>query len=75
MLTPPKTRTLGVAFSALTLSGTVTTTIGVCAAFAQKAPTWSYFLFFGGLMANIPLGGVIGYLFRGPSVDEPGETR
>jgi hypothetical protein len=75
MLAAPKTRTLGVVFSALILSGTVTTTIGACVAYAQKAPTWAFFLFFGGLMGNIPLGGVIGYLFRGSSLDELDETR
>ena len=71
---PPRTRTLGSIFSALTLSGTVATTIGVCLAYVQRAPIWAYFLFFGGLLANIPLGGIVGYLFHTPGSNKLNKT-
>jgi hypothetical protein len=51
-------------FSALALGATTVTTIGACLAYVQKAPTWAFFLFLGALLTNVPLGGVIGYVFR-----------
>jgi hypothetical protein len=56
---------LGFTFSAFIISGTIFTTIGICLAYVH-APMWAFLLFFGGLLTNIPLGGVVGYLFRTP---------
>jgi hypothetical protein len=65
MSTRLKVRAVGSAFSAMSLGGTIATTIGACLAYVQKAPVWAFFLFFGAFMVNIPVGGIIGFIFHG----------
>lgn len=74
MASRSRVRTIGSIFYALTLGATVSTTIGLCLAYSQKAPTWAFFLLFGSLLAYIPLGGVVGHTFRATRSDELGNT-
>lgn len=64
---------LGSVFSMLALAGTVSATVGTCLAYVQRAPAWAFFLFFGIFLSNIPLGGVIGFVFRLPDRDRTGQ--
>lgn len=66
MSTRFKVRVIGTVFSALALGATAMTTIGAWLAYVQNAPTWAFFLYFGALLVNVPLGGVIGFVFRVP---------
>ena len=73
MSTRFKVRVIGTMFSALALSATAVTSIGAWMAYVQNAPTWAYFLYFGALLVNVPLGGVIGFVFRVPGGGRSGQ--